>query len=114
MYERNLEMSKENRIITPQMRWILTGITSVLLLISIVLSSHAGVFAQAWGKEPPIYVLETISYFLEYITPFKNPEPSIDSVIAGLSFMLSGVFAYPTSWAWEEYDSSFPKNKYYL
>ena len=111
MYERNSEMSKKELGTIPRLRWVITGIAVVSLLVSAFYAAKGGVFTQDWGKSVPIYILATMGNFVEYIaSEYLNGE-NTGSAEAAAFLIVGVVYAFFAVLAWEEYADNLPKNK---
>lgn len=110
MYERNSEMSKKELGIIPRLRWVITGIASASLLVSVFYAAKGGVFAQDWGKSVPIYIIGTMEKFMEYIISEYLNGGNAGGAETVAFFIIGVVYAFFAVLAWAEYADSLPKN----
>jgi len=100
-------MSKKELGIIPRLRWVITGIAGASLLACVFFAAEDGVFAQDWGQAVPIYILDTITNFAEYISHYWGNT----GAETGALFILGVLYAFLAVSAWAEYADSLPKNK---
>lgn len=110
MYERNSEMRKKELGIIPRLRWVITGIASASLLVSVFYAAKGGVFAQDWGKSVPIYIIGTMENFVEYIISEYVNGGNAGGAETVAFFIIGVVYAFFAVLAWAEYADSLPKN----
>ena len=110
MYERNSEMRKKELGIIPRLRWVITGIASASLLLSVFYAAKGGVFAQDWGKSVPIYIIGTMENFVEYIISEYVNGGNAGGAETVAFFIIGVVYAFFAVLAWAEYADSLPKN----
>ncbi|WP_455116090.1 hypothetical protein [Rothia aeria] len=103
-------MSKKELGIIPRLRWVITGIASVSLLVSVFYAAKGGVFAQDWGKSVPIYIIGTMGNFVEYIISEYVNGGNAGGAETVAFFIIGVVYAFFAVLAWAEYADSLPKN----
>lgn len=103
-------MRKKELGIIPRLRWVITGIASASLLVSVFYAAKGGVFAQDWGKSVPIYIIGTMENFVEYIISEYVNGGNAGGAETVAFFIIGVVYAFFAVLAWAEYADSLPKN----
>ena len=103
-------MRKKELGIIPRLRWVITGIASASLLLSVFYAAKGGVFAQDWGKSVPIYIIGTMENFVEYIISEYVNGGNAGGAETVAFFIIGVVYAFFAVLAWAEYADSLPKN----
>lgn len=103
-------MSKKELGIIPRLRWGITGIASVSLLVSVFFAARGGVFARDWGKSVPIYIIGTMGNFVEYILSEYLNGGNAGGAETVAFFIVGVIYAFFAVLAWAEYADSLPKN----
>ena len=104
-------MEEKELGIIPRLRWVITGIASVSLLLSVFFAARGGVFARDWGKSVPAYILGTMENFVEYIVREYLSGVNTGGAETGGFFILGFFYTFFARLAWAEYADSLPKNK---
>lgn len=104
-------MSKKELGIISRLRWVITGIAGVSLLLSVVFAARGGVFARDWGQAVPIYIIGTMENFVEYIVREYLSGVNTGGAETGGFFIVGVVYTFFARLAWAEYADSLPKNK---